>query len=373
MAEKNYYQILGVEKKASKDEIKKAFRKLAQKYHPDKKGGDEKKFKEINEAYNILADDKKRAEYDSYGRVFSGSGGGGASQGGGFGGFDFSDFAQQFGGAQGGQGFEEYDLGDIFGEFFGGGARRGRTRRGNDIAIDVELDFSESVFGTTRTVQLKKTSNCENCQGTGAEAGSGTETCSTCNGKGQVQEVKRSFMGTFQTNRTCEICRGSGQVPKTKCKSCSGEGVTRKEEKVSITIPAGIEDGQMIRMTGGGEAVAGGQPGDLYIKVHVRAHSTFTKQGRDLYMPLSVKLSDALLGATYRIDTLDGTIDLKIPQGVTHGELLRIKGKGVPVGNNPSASASKRGDILVKVQIQLPQKLSREAKKAVEKLKEEGI
>ncbi|MEX1027298.1 MAG: molecular chaperone DnaJ [Candidatus Paceibacterota bacterium] len=363
MSSKDYYSTLGVDKKASKDEIKKAFRKLAQKHHPDKKGGDEKKFKEINEAYNILSDDKKRAEYDSYGRVFSGSGGGGGQAGGGFGGFDFSDFAKH---AQNGQGFEDFDLGDIFGEFFGGGAR-GRTRRGNDIAIDVELEFSESVFGTTRTVQLNKTSTCDACKGDGAEPGSGTETCSTCNGKGQVQEVKHSFMGTFQTNRTCDLCRGSGRVPKVKCGKCAGEGVAKKDEEITLSIPAGIEDGQMIRMTGAGEAVPGGQAGDLYIKVHVKPHATFTKQGRDLLMPLSVKLSDALLGATYSIETLDGPIDLKIPQGVTHGEMLRVKGKGVP------DQSKKRGDILVKVQIQLPQKLSKEARKAVEKLQEEGI
>lgn len=360
----NYYQTLGIDKKASKDEIKKAFRKLAQKYHPDKKGGDETKFKEINEAYNVLSDDRKRAEYDSYGRVFSGSGGGAGQGGSGFGGFDFNDFANQ---AHGGQGFEGFDLGDIFGEFFGGNSRDGRARRGNDIAIDVELEFSESVFGTTRTVRLNKTSACDTCKGSGAESGSGTETCSTCNGKGQVQEVKRSFIGTFQTSRVCDVCNGSGQVPKVKCKACAGEGVLKREEEVTLSIPAGIEDGQMIRMTGSGEAVAGGQAGDLYIKVHVKSHPSFTKQGRDLLMPLSVKLSDALLGATYAIETLDGAIDLKIPQGVTHGEMLRVKGKGVP------GEGGRRGDILIKIQIQLPQKLSKEAKKAVEKLQEEGI
>ncbi len=365
----DYYSTLGVSKNASKDEIKKAFRKLAQKYHPDKQGGDPQKFKEINEAYKVLSDDSKRAEYDSYGRVFSGAGGGSGAGGQDFSGFDFSDFAEQFGGAQGqGQGFEGFDIGDIFGEFFGGGGRSGRRApRGRDIAIDVELSFKESVFGAQRQVLLTKNSQCDRCQGSGAEPGSGTETCPTCNGKGQVQEVKRSFMGSFTAVHSCQTCHGKGQVPKTKCGQCAGDGIVRKEEEVAVDIPAGIENGQMIRMNGAGEAVAGGQPGDLYIKVHIKPHPTFRKEGDALYMTLNVKLSDALLGATYSLDTLDGKIDLKIPQGVRHGELLRVKGKGVV------KEGGRRGDLFVKIQIDLPRKLNKKAKQAVETLKEQGI
>jgi len=363
----DYYETLGVDRNASQDNIKKAFRKLAQKYHPDKEGGDQEKFKEINEAYSVLSDEKKRREYDQFGRTSAGAGsnaGGGAGGSGGFGGFE--DFAQQFQG--GGAGFEEFDLGDIFGEFFGGGGR-GRTRRGNDIAVDVELDFSESVFGATRTMRINKASVCDKCNGNGAEPGSGTEKCSTCSGAGQVEEVKRSFMGTFKTAHVCQTCHGSGEVPKTKCGKCGGDGVTKQEQEMNIQIPAGIEDGQMLRMTGSGEAIPGGQPGDLYVKVHVKPHASITKHGDDLYTTLDVKLSDALLGAEYPVETLDGSINLKIPQGVTHGELLRIKGKGVPT----ERQGGRRGDLYVKVQIQMPKKLSRKAKKAVEELKNEGM
>lgn len=361
---KDYYQILGLDKKASKDEVKKAFRKLAQKYHPDKQGGDQAKFKEINEAYSVLSDDKKRAEYDSYGRVFSGAGGGPSGGGQGFGGFDFSDFASQFSGAQG-QGFEDFDIGDIFGEFFGGGSRK--KGRGRDIAIDVELSFKESVFGTQRKVLLTKNSACDKCSGSGAEPGSGLEKCKTCNGKGQVQEVRRSFIGSFQTRHVCQTCHGKGEVPKTKCGKCAGDGVVRKEEEIQVDIPASIENGQMIRMNGMGEAIPGGQAGDLYVKVHVKPHPTFRKEGDNIYMTLNIKLSDAILGADYTVETLDGSINLKIPKGVNHGEMLRVKGKGVPKG------ASKRGDLFAKIQIELPKKLSREAKKAVETLRDQGI
>lgn len=357
---KNYYEILGVDKKAPKEEIKKAYRKLAHKYHPDKKGGDEAKFKEASEAYGVLSNDKKRAEYDAYGRTFSGAGGQGA---GGFGGFDFSGFQNG-----GGAGFEgmEFDLGDIFGEFFGGGGRRARTRRGNDISMDVEVTFRESVFGTERKFNIMKQNVCDICTGSGAEPGTKTKTCPTCNGKGQVRESKQSIFGTLTNVVVCHDCKGKGEIPETKCRKCSGMGVVKEQSEIKIKIPAGISDGEMIRLSGAGEAVPGGVPGDLYVKVHVEKHPTFRKEGANMLMDLPVKISDALLGAKYILDTLDGDITLKVPSGTAHGDILRVKGKGVPIGG-------RRGDLLVRIKLEMPSKLSSKAKKLLEDLRGEGI
>lgn len=359
---KNYYDTLGIDKKASKDDIKKAFRKLAHQYHPDKNGGNADKFKEASEAYAVLSDDKKRAEYDTYGRTFNESGGfnPGAQGFGGFDGFDFSGM-----GAEG----MEFDLGDIFGQFFGGGrsATQTRQKRGSDISIDVEISFAESIFGVERKVILSKTSVCDACRGNGAEAGSAMKTCSTCNGKGKVHETRSSLLGTFSTVRACGTCNGSGKVPEVMCKKCHGMGVTKKQEEIIIKIPAGINDGEMIRLGGAGEAVAGGSAGDLYVKIHVKKHHLFRKESFNLVMDLNIKLSTALLGGEYDIETLDGAIKLKIPSGISIGEILRIKGKGVLIERN------KRGDLLVKIHIQLPAKLSKSATKLVEELKKEGI
>jgi molecular chaperone DnaJ len=357
---KDYYETLGVNKGASKEEIKKAFRTLAHKYHPDKKGGDDAKFKEINEAYSILSDDTKRKQYDTFGSAGA-QGGFNPGQGGfgGFGDFDFSQFTQ------GGAGGFEFDLGDIFGDVFGG--RRAKTKRGRDISIDTELSFEDAVFGVERTVLLNKVSKCDNCEGSGAEKGSAMDTCTTCNGKGTIREVKQSFFGQFESTSTCTICHGTGKIPKTKCHVCHGQGIYKKESEIKVKIPAGIESGEMIRLTGAGEMVADGQAGDLYIKIHVKKHSVFRKDGVNLVMDLPVKLSDALLGASYGIKTLDGDIMVKIPEGVTFGEILRIKDKGVPYDKN------RRGDIMIKVQIVLPKKLSKDAKKIVEGLKKEGL
>jgi molecular chaperone DnaJ len=371
---KDYYETLGVPRNASKEDIKKAFRNLAHKYHPDKKGGDEKKFKEVNEAYSVLSDDKKRAEYDAYGRVFSGAGGqaggfdpsGFSGFGEGFGGFDFSDFTGGFSGQ--GQGFgAEFDLGDIFGDLFGGGGRGSRVQRGPDISIDIELSFAEAVFGTDRRVMLRKSVLCEHCKGNGAEPGSALKTCPACNGKGKIRETKRSFIGAFTSIHTCNECNGVGKVPEKLCTVCRGEGALRKEKEVAIRVPAGIDDGEMIRLTGEGEAVAHGVPGDLYVKVHVKRHPVFRKEGANLVMDLSVKLSSALLGDEYKISTLDGDITVKIPEGVKHGEILRVRGRGVPV------ERGRRGDLMIHIKIDLPSKLSREQKKMVEELKREGI
>jgi len=363
---RDYYAILGINKTASKDDIKKAFRTLAHKYHPDKKGGDEAKFKEVNEAYTVLSDDKKRAEYDAYGRVFSGgASGAGASGFEGFEGFDFSNFASGQGFNGFGQGGAEFDLGDIFSDFFGG--RGSRQARGRDISIDVELTFGESVFGTERRMLINKTSVCDTCKGSGAKPGTATETCKTCNGKGKIHEARRSIFGSVQTTRACPECSGSGQVPKERCSECRGAGVLRRQEEIAVRIPAGIEDGEVIRLGGAGEAIKGGASGDLYVKVHVAKHHLFRKEGSNLVMDLGIKLSSALLGDEYKVETLDGPITVKIPEGIRHGEILRVKGKGIPV------EKTRRGDLMIRISIDLPSKLSKDAKRLIEQLKREGI
>jgi len=353
---KDYYKTLGVEKKASKDDIKKAFRKLAHKYHPDKSDGNEEKFKEVNEAYQVLSDDKKRAEYDSYGRVFGDTGGGG-----GFGGFDFSgfDFNQN--------GFQDFDLGGMFGEMFGGG--QSRPRRGRDISIDIEVSFAEAVFGIERNVIVNKVGACDSCSGSGAKQGTGTKECTACAGKGRLREARRTILGTVTTERICDTCHGSAVIPEDPCKNCDGIGIIKKNEDIDIHVPPGIHDGEMIRLTGYGEAIPGGQSGDLYVKVHIQPHPLWRREGDNLLIELPIKLSDILLGAKYTITSLEGqTIDLKIPAGVSHGELLRLKGKGVP-----SVASARRGDLLVRVITSTPQNISSKVKKIAEDLRKEGI
>jgi len=360
MASKDYYQLLGVDKKASKEDIKKAFRKLAHQHHPDKKGGNEAKFKEVSEAYSILSDDKKRAEYDSYGRVFSGGAGPQGGQGGaGFEGFDFSQF-------QGGADFD-VDLNDIFGGFsdiFGG---RGRQARGRDISVDLELSFKESIFGLTRRMLITKDSTCSKCSGSGAEPETKTKTCPTCNGKGQVVESRRSPFGTFSVSTACTTCSGRRVVPEKPCTTCKGSGVHRRQEEITVVIPAGIDNGQVIRLAGLGEAISGGATGDLYVKVHVRSDAKFRKEGFNLITDLPVKVSDALIGAEYQLDTLDGTVTVTVPPLQSTDEILRMKGKGVPT------ERGKRGDLLIRVRVEFPQKISKEAKELLQKLKKEGI
>lgn len=376
---KNYYDILGVDKKASQDDIKKAFRKLAHKYHPDKQGGDAAKFKEASEAYSVLGDEKKRETYDRFGSTASqqsagggfGGGAGGPFGQGGYGGagFDPSDFAGfDF---SGGGNTEAFDLGDIFSQFFGGAAGgaggRSRVPRGRDISIDIELTFAESIFGVDRKVLLTKTSTCTTCSGTGAKPGTEFTTCSTCNGKGKIRENRRSMFGSVSVTADCTTCHGTGKMPKEKCQTCSGAGVVNKQEEISLRIPSGIEDGEMVKMSGRGEAVQSGVSGDLYIKVHVKSHPIFRKEGHNLVTDLSIKLSTALLGAEYNLETLDGKITVVIPAGIAHGEILRVKGKGVP------NERGKRGDILIHISIQLPNKLSKTARNLVEELKKEGL
>jgi molecular chaperone DnaJ len=355
---KDYYDILGINKTASKDEIKKAFYKLAHKYHPDKKGGNEQKFKEVNEAYQILSDDEKRSKYDQFGSGFENMGGGGYGGAQGFGGFDFSGF--QNGGA-------DFDLNDIFSDFFGGGMGRNSVRRGRDISTEIQISFPDAVFGITRKILITKTSECQVCKGSGAKTGTKMETCKHCNGQGRIREAKKTIFGTIANTKTCEVCYGTGEVPRDVCENCKGKGVLRREEEVTLEIPPGIRDGEMIRMTGMGEAVSRGTPGDLYIKINVNSHPVFRREGHDLVMDLDLKLSEALLGTKYPIKTLDGEIEITIPEGVGINEILRVRGKGVPV------SKSKRGDLLVKLNIKLPQKLSRKSREIIEELKKEGI
>lgn len=355
---KDYYTILGIARSAQKEEIKKAFHSLARKYHPDNKDtGDEARFKEINEAYQTLSDEKRRAEYDAYGHVFNRGKAEGPS--GGFGGFN------------GASGWQDFDLGDIFGEFFGGAYGRGREARGRDISIDLSISFEESIFGTPRSVLLAKTAVCEVCGGSGAEKQQGFATCTACNGQGRTHETHTSVFGTLSSVRECGKCRGEGKVPKAKCGECYGLGVLKKQEEINIKIPPGINDGEVVRLSGFGEAVPqGGVVGDLYARVHVASHDVWKREGSNLVADLHIKLSDALLGAEYTIKTLEGTnLKLKIPVGVSFGEKLRVRGKGVPL----EGGRGKRGDLLVKLHINLPKHLSRKVEKLVQDMRKEGI
>jgi len=258
----------------------------------------------------------------------------------------------------------EFDLGDIFGDIFGGGGAR--VKRGRDISIDVEISFAESIFGTERKILLTKASKCEKCKGTGAKEKTEMLSCERCNGKGKIHETKKSFLGTFSTVRVCELCRGAGKTPKEKCSNCRGYGITEGQHEIKVQVPPGVQNGEVIRLSGRGEAVQEGISGDMYIKIHVTPHEVFQRQGADLLMTLDIKLSDALLGAEYTIPTLEKEIKLKIPEGVVFGEILRVREKGVPVNG-------KRGDLLVRLNINLPRKISKKAKEAIEDLKKEGI
>lgn len=350
----DYYAVLGVTKSSSKDEIKKAFHKLAHKYHPDKPGGDEKRFKEVSEAYAVLSDDKRRAEYDAYGHATGGQG---------FDGFDFSQFS-----GFGNQGFT-VDINDLFGGFSDmfGGRRGGREKRGKDIVMDVQLTFKESVFGTTRTLSLTKDSACSRCTGTGAEPGTKLKTCDTCRGKGSVTESQRSPFGVFSVSRECSTCNGKKHIPEKACTTCRGRGVERREEKLTVTIPPGVEGGHVMRMAQSGEAVAGGTPGDLYIKLHVAEDKRFRREGFHLITDLSIKVTDALLGAQYSVETLDGPHQLSIHPLTSIDEIIRVKGKGIPHSHN------KRGDLVVRLRVELPHKLSKEAQELLKKLRGDGI
>lgn len=357
---KDYYKILGVSKDASPDEIKKAFRKLAHQHHPDKHGGDSAKFKEASEAYSVLSDENKRAQYDQFGTA-------GATQGGaeGFGGFDFSGFQGGFSGGEDGMGF---DLGDLFGGMFGGGGGRSRTRRGADIAVDVDITFKDSVYGVDKKILVHKNSTCTRCKGGGNEPGTDLKTCDNCKGKGQIKDVRQSIFGSIAVNRQCEVCLGAGKIPKEKCKQCKGTGIEHKKEEFNVRIPAGLEDGEAVRLNGAGEAVTGGAAGDLFIRIHVSKNGNYRKEGNNIAGELKIKISDAVLGSDVQIETVDGIITVSVPAGISHGEILRVKNRGFLIGSGP-----KRGDLMLKIVIEIPSKLSKNAKVLVEGLRKEGF
>lgn len=365
---KDYYKILGIEKNASTDEVKKAFKKLAMQHHPDRQGGNEAKFKEINEAYQVLSDTDKRAKYDQFGSDFEQQGG----FGGGAGWEDFMNAAR--GGGQNG-GFEfnfgGTDFGDLFGDMFGmGGGRgaRGGQARGRDIQVDVQLDFKEAAFGVEKELNLRKQAACDVCQGSGAEPGSKMEQCTTCKGQGQVTQNQRTFLGTIQTAVVCPTCQGRRETPSKKCKHCSGSGVAVKSTTVKVKLPAGIDNGQSIRLTGHGEAAPhGGQAGDLYVAVHLKPSKVFERDGYDVYTNLDISFSQAVLGDTIPVETIDGEVKMVVPEATESGQLIRLKGKGIQHVN----SSHSRGDHYVRVKIKVPKKVSKAAKKLLEDLRNE--
>jgi len=373
--------MLGVEKNATTDEIKKAFKKLAMQHHPDRPGGDEKKFKEINEAFQVLGDAEKRAKYDQFGADFD-------TQGGFGGGMNWEDFMRAARGGQSPQGgpfgsgfnFGGMDLGDLFGGIFSaeggpssgwgdvfGGGRRGRKSRGRDIQVDVEMDFKEAAFGAEREISLRKQTKCDVCRGSGSEPGSKLETCTLCGGQGQVVQTQRTFLGAMQTVATCPECHGRGEKPGKKCKHCGGDGVISKTVDIKVKIPAGIDDGEAVRLSGHGEAAPhGGEGGDLFVRVHVRPQKVFHREGFDVYTETEISYPQAVLGDKIEVETLDGRLTVVVPDGTESGQLIRLKGRGIT-----QLGRTSRGDHYVKVKIRVPKKLSREARHKLEDLKNE--
>lgn len=373
MANKDYYNILGVGKGSSDDEIKKAYRKLAHKYHPDKTGGSAEKFKEINEAYQVLSDKIKRGQYDQFGQTFDGrAGSSGGPAGAGFGGFDFSGFQQGFGGKGGGfefgEGFEDI-FSDIFGGGFGGSQRRDSRQNGRDIQIDAEISFEEMITGAHRDVSLMRRIVCDVCRGGGGEPGAKEETCPTCKGAGKVQKAVQSIFGSFAQVVTCPTCQGIGKTFSQKCHKCHGDGRVKEQQKIHIDIPAGISNGQTISLQGQGEAgERGARSGDLYVNVHVKNHDKFQRKANDINSAEHIRFSQATLGDKIVVETVEGKVSMKIPSGTQSGEIFRIKGKGVPI-----LGRSGRGDQLVKIIVDVPKSPSREQKRIIEEMGNIGL
>jgi len=368
---KDYYKILGVPRDASQEEIKRAFHRLAHKYHPDK-GGDEKKFKEINEAYQVLSDPKKRAQYDRFGQTFEQAGASGASWAGGF---DFSsiweDFGEKF--SQTTRSFDFDDLEDIFEEMFGFGVRTKKPkdiRRGRDIQIDVKIDLEDVLKSKRIKFNIEKFVKCHRCQGTGAEPGTEVKECFTCRGTGRVQKIKKSFFGTFTHYTICPACQGLGYIPEKPCNVCHGQGRIKSNETIEIEILKGVDNNQVLKYKGKGDAgIRGGESGDLYVKVHIKKDPLFQRKGDDLYYIQKLTISEAILGTEKEIRLLDGkTIYLKIPPGTPDGKIFKISNKGVP-----HFSGFGRGDLYVVVKIDIPKKLTKKQKDILEKLREEGL
>ncbi len=352
MAEKrDYYEVLGVPKDASEADIKKAFRALARKYHPDMNPGDaeaEQKFKEINEAYEVLSDPEKRQKYDQFGHAaFDPTMGGGR---GGFGG--------GFGG-----GFESFDFGDIFSSFFGGGQANSARRAnaavpGEDVYVRITLGFEETVNGCKKDITYKHIEACPDCKGTGAAAGTNTETCPQCHGSGHVTVQQRTMLGMMQSTQTCPGCRGTGKIIKSPCRNCNGKGLIRTSKSITVSVPAGIASGNRIVMRGMGDAGKnGGAPGDLIIEVAVRPHSLFKREGDDIYCEVPITFVEAALGAEIDIPTLEGDQKYAIPEGTQHGASFTIRGKGMP-----NVNSKRRGDLIITVLVEVPKNLNSKQK-----------
>jgi molecular chaperone DnaJ len=359
---KDYYNILGVDRNASQEEIKKAFKKMAHKHHPDKQGGDEAKFKEANEAYNVLGNENKRKQYDQFGATFSQQQQAGQNGGQGFGGF---------GGAQG-MHFDMDDLGDIFGDFgdiFGfGGRRRGSQsrgrRKGADIEAILDIDFEEAVFGAEKNVELKKKVVCEKCNGNGAEPGTKIETCKTCQGTGKVRKMQRTIFGQMQMETVCPECEGEGKTFSQKCSQCGGAGAYEKPTSLKVKIPAGINTGETIRLSGQGQAgERGAGAGDLYLQIRVKPHSGFERKDYDIHSQAEISFTQAALGDKIDVDTVHGKVKLKIPEGTQSGTVFKLRGKGVP-----HLHGRGYGDHLVEVKVKVPRNLNKKQKQTLKQL-----
>jgi molecular chaperone DnaJ len=353
MAAKDYYKILGVSKDATKEEIKKAYKNLAKKYHPDlnKEQGDGEKFKEINEAAAVLGDDNKRQQYDQFGTAGPEGFNGQAN------GFDFSNFGFDMG---------DMDLGDMFGQFFGGGSsRRGRRqqpRRGNDLLYELEIELEDAAFGAKKSIVIPRLETCENCNGTGAESKSDIVKCPDCNGSGYVRQERRTAFGYFSTSGPCRRCNGSGQIIKNECSVCDGTGVVKKTRKIEVQIPKGVEDNMRLRVAGEGEAGEKGAPsGNLYVELHIKPHKTFMRVEDDLHIEVPISFVRAALGSEIEVPTLDGKATLKIPSGTQTNTVFRMKGKGIPHLND-----SGNGDEMVKVIVKVPERISKKQKELLE-------
>jgi molecular chaperone DnaJ len=366
VAKRDYYEVLGVPKGASKDDIKKAYRKLAIQYHPDKNPGDkasEERFKEGTEAYEVLGDDQKRAAYDQFG--FAGVEG----MAGGQGGQDFSNVFRDFEDIFGGMGGFSNIFDNLFGGSMGGGGgrRRGETPRGANLRYDLELSFEQAVFGTQVEIAYSRDESCSVCGGSGSESGGGRKVCPTCQGSGQV----RRSSGFFSIASPCPSCGGEGHIVDKPCKSCAGSGLAKKKQKIKVTIPPGMDDGRRLSVAGQGDAGPNsGRPGDLYVFVHVRPHEFFERDGYDLYCAVPISIAKASLGGEITVPTIDGKkVTVTVPGGTQHGKMLRLREEGVP-GANGSA---RRGDMYIKLMVQVPAKLSRKGKELLEEfIKAEG-
>lgn len=357
MSKRDYYDVLGVSKSASADEIKKAFRKAAVQYHPDKQGGDEAKFKEVNEAYEVLKDQQKRQRYDQFGHAGVGGASGGGTSGNpfeGFGGFDSQNIHFDFG---------DGGLGDIFGQFFGGGQAGGRrTQRGSDVETSITLEFEEAVFGIEKTLKLDMQDECSHCHGERAEPGHGVKTCETCKGSGQIPKVMNTMFGQIQQSVVCQTCEGRGRVPEKICSVCKGRGTERRTQEMKLKIPAGIDDGATIRLRERGEAIADGPRGDLYVHIRVKAHKQFTREGDLIISEEHIDMADAALGTEIEVATVDGSVRMKIPAGTQSGTDFKLSGHGVPRGAH-------RGAHIVSVIVDTPVKLTKKQKDLLEQFK----